>query len=159
MWPKSLSTQNRCRRQLIIHEVCVLDLNRTSFSMATRGSTLGNFGYALVRLCHCLLSEAMQIKTYERLWNCKKNICYFQTNWPSCILNWGVRCDVVSDASHACCSFLLLTWRTSLTTKIEVSVRQQIQFLDSSNNKFHIWRNICTKGYFFCIVNRKGIMD
>ena len=40
----SISTQNLCRRQLIIHEVCVLDLNRTSFSMATRGSFLGNFG-------------------------------------------------------------------------------------------------------------------
>ena len=40
----AISTQNLCRRQLIIHEVCVLDLNRTSFSMATRGSTLGNFG-------------------------------------------------------------------------------------------------------------------
>ena len=40
----TISTQNLCRRQLIIHEVCVLDLNRTSFSMATRRSTLGNFG-------------------------------------------------------------------------------------------------------------------
>ena len=63
----------------------------------------------------------------------KKNASYFQTNWISCILNWGVRCDVVSDAGHTCCccSFLLLTfpptnWRTSLTTKIEVSLRQQI---------------------------------
>ena len=61
-----------------------------------------------------------------------KNTCYFQTNWISCILNWGLRCDVVSDAGHTCCccSFFLLTfpppnWRTSLTTKIEVSVRQQ----------------------------------
>ena len=41
---EAISTQNLCRRQLIIHEVCVLDLNRTSFSMATRGSFLGNFG-------------------------------------------------------------------------------------------------------------------
>ena len=32
-----------------------------------------------------------------------KNTCYFQTNWTSCILNWGVRCDVVSDAGHTCC--------------------------------------------------------
>ena len=48
-----------------------------------------------------------------------KNTCYFQINWISCILNWGVRCGVVSDAGHTCCccSFLLLTfpppnWRT-----------------------------------------------
>ena len=34
---RSLSTQNLCRRQLIIHEVCVLDLNRTNSSMATKG--------------------------------------------------------------------------------------------------------------------------
>ena len=53
----------------------------------------------------------------------KKKTCNFQTNWIFCILNWGVRCDVVSDAGHTCCccSFLLLTfapsnWRTSLTT-------------------------------------------
>ena len=69
---KSLSTQNICRRQLIIHEVCVLDLNRTSFSMATRGSTLSNFDWALVRLCHWNLSEAMQIKAFESLWNFEK---------------------------------------------------------------------------------------
>ena len=43
-WIETLSTQNLCRSQLIIHEVCVLDLNRTNFSMATRESTLGNFG-------------------------------------------------------------------------------------------------------------------
>ena len=37
----AISTQNLCRRQLIIHEVCVLDLNRTNFNMAMTGSTLG----------------------------------------------------------------------------------------------------------------------
>ena len=68
----TLSTHNLCRRQLIIHEVCVLDLNRTNFSMATRGSTLGNVGLALVRLCHCPLSEAMQITAFESLWNFEK---------------------------------------------------------------------------------------
>ena len=95
-----------------------------------------------------------------------KNTCYCETNWINCIFNWGVGFDVVSDASHTCCccSFLLLTfpppnWRTSLTTKIEVSVRQQIQFLDSSNNKFHICGNLCTKIYFFCIQNGKNIID
>ena len=36
-----------------------------------------------------------------------KNTCYFQTNWISCILNWGVRFDVVSDAGHTCCCSLL----------------------------------------------------
>ena len=30
----------------------------------------------------------------------KKMTCYSQTNWISCILNLGVRCDVVSDAGH-----------------------------------------------------------
>ena len=73
-----------------------------------------------------------KIKAFERLWNLEKNACYFQINWISCILNWGVHCDAVSDAGHTCCcSFLLLTfpppnWRTSLMTKIEVCVRQQI---------------------------------
>ena len=68
--------------------------------------------------------------TFVKFW---KNTCYFQANWISCILNWGVRCDVVSDAGQTCCCFLFLlltfpppNWRTSLTTKIEVSVRQQI---------------------------------
>ena len=77
------------------------------------------------------LSEAMQLKAFESLWNFEKKKCYFQTNWISCILNWGVRCDVVSDADHTCCCcYFLLTfpppnWRTSLTTKIGVSIRQQ----------------------------------
>ena len=82
------------------------------------------------------------------------------------ILKKYVRCDVVSDASHTCCCclFLLLTVlppnrSTSLTTKIKVSVRQQIYFLDSSNNKFHVCGNLCTKVYFFCIVNRKNTVD
>ena len=48
----------------------------------------------------------------------KKKI-HFQTNWISCIPNWGVRCDVVSGAGHTCCccSFLLcvaiaIPWET-----------------------------------------------
>ena len=31
---------------------------------------------------------------------------YFQTNWISCILNLGVRCDVVSDAGHTLLLFV-----------------------------------------------------
>ena len=63
----------------------------------------------------------------------KRKYMLCQINWMSCILNWGVRCDVVGDTGHTCCcccSFLLTfpppNWRTSLMTEIEVSVRQQI---------------------------------
>ena len=100
---------------------CV-SLTLTGQVSAWQGSTIGDFGKALVRSCHCPLSEAMQLKAFESLWNVEKNACYFETNWISCILNWGVRCDVVSDARQCCCcQFLLLTfpppnWRTSLTT-------------------------------------------
>ena len=62
-------------------------------------------------------------------------------------------------SSYSLLTFPPPNWRISLTTKIEVSVRQQIWFLDSSNKKFYIWGNICTKGYFFCIVNRKNKKD
>ena len=31
-----------------------------------------------------------------------KKKCHFQTNWISCILNWGVRCDAVNDAGYTC---------------------------------------------------------
>ena len=98
----SISTQNLFRRQLIIHEVCVLDRNRTSFSMATRGSTLGNFGCPcqIVSLSFVWGNANQGIWTFVKFW---KNTYYFQTNWISCIVNWGVRCDVVSDASHTCC--------------------------------------------------------
>ena len=51
----------------LAHLLLLLDLNWTSFSMAMRESTLCDFGQTLVRLCHCLLSEAMQIKAFESL--------------------------------------------------------------------------------------------
>ena len=78
----------------------------------------------------CLRQCKSRHLKFVKFWN---NTCYFQTNWKSFILNWSVRFDVVSDAGRTCCccSFLLLTvppsdWRTSLKTKLEVSVRQQI---------------------------------
>ena len=78
----------------------------------------------------CLRQCKSRHLKFVKFWN---DTCYFQTNWISFILNWSVRFDVVSDAGRTCCccSFLLLTvspsdWRTSLKTKLEVSVRQQI---------------------------------
>ena len=104
---ESLSTQNLCRRQLIIHEVCVLDLNRTNFIMAARGSILGNFG-----LSDCVTALCMgQCKSrHLKVCGIMKRTCYFQTNGISCILNWDVRCLWCQwDRFHV----LLLFWTSS----------------------------------------------
>ena len=50
-----------CRKQLIIHEVRVLDLNRTNFSMATRGSIIGNFG-------PCQIVSMSFVNTNQGIW-------------------------------------------------------------------------------------------
>ena len=66
----------------------------------------------------------MQIKAFERLWNFEKNTCYFQTNWISCTLYWGVPCDVYEwRRPHVLLLFVSSSnfssnWRTSLTAKI-----------------------------------------
>ena len=146
-----------CRRQLIIHKVCVLEFKRTNFSMATRGTCNGNFGLALVRLWLFHLSGTMQIKAFESLWNMKRT-CHFQTSWISYILKWDVRCNAVGDADSACCCCALifltsspLNLRTSLVTDIQVGVKKRKQFLVSNNGKFHICGNLCNKCYFmFC---------
>ena len=39
-----------CHRQIIIHEMCVHDLNQTNFSLSATGTILGKFVWALVRL-------------------------------------------------------------------------------------------------------------
>ena len=96
----------------------------------------------------------------------EKNTCYCQTNWITCILDWGVHFDVVSDAGHTCCcwSFLLVTfpppnWRTSLTTKIESAFANKYNSLIQAIISF-IFMEICApKFIFFCVVNRKNIID
>ena len=129
----TISTQNLCRRQLIIHEVCVLDLNGlvSAWRRGKHPRQLWLSPCQIVSLSFVWDNANQGIWTFVKFK--KKTTCYFQANWISCILNWGVCCDFVSDAGHTCCccSLFPLTfdppnWRTSLTSKKEVSVRQQI---------------------------------
>ena len=56
------------RRQIIIHEMCVLDINQTNVNMAMRERhILSNFCSAFIRSCFCPLSGTMQIETIESL--------------------------------------------------------------------------------------------
>ena len=72
------------------------------------------------------------ISRHLRVCGILKRTCYFQTNWMSYILNWYVRClcfrwrwfqVLLFWASSSNCP--RLNWRTSLTTCIEVGIRQR----------------------------------
>ena len=60
----SLSTQNLCQRQLIIHEMCVLDLNRTSYSEGIRqcdSCNTGELDLHAQHQQHCLASRTPRV--------------------------------------------------------------------------------------------------
>ena len=127
----ALSTQNFCRRQLIIHELCVLDLNWTIFSMAMRETSTAISTKPLSD-CVTVLCLGQCKSRHLRVCGILKRTCYFQTNWISYILNSDVRClccrwrrfhVLLFWVSSSNC--LPLVWRTSITMQSEVDVRQQ----------------------------------
>ena len=115
----ALSTQNLRRRLHIIYEVCVLDHNRTNFSMMMRGSILGNLAKPFSD-CVTVLCLGQCKSTHLKVCGIMIRTCYFQTNWISYIFNWDVRClccwwhwfHVLFWASH---NYPQLNWRTFLT--------------------------------------------
>ena len=102
-----ISTHNLCRRQLIINEVCV-SLTLTGLVSAWRRGEAPSTILAKP-LSDCVTVLCMRQCKSRHLKVCKilkKNTSYFQTNWMSCILNWGVRCDVSDEGYFESLPFL-----------------------------------------------------
>ena len=104
---KSLSTQNLCQRQLIIHEVCVLDLNRT-ISAWRRGEASSAILAKSLSDCVTVLCLGQCKSRYLKVCEIMKRTCYFQTNGISYILNWDVIC-----LCHRWRWFHVLFWASS----------------------------------------------
>ena len=105
----TLSTQNLCRRQLIMRSV---SLTLTGLVSAWwRGEAPSAILAKPLLDCVTVFCLRQCKSWYLKVCEIWKNTGYFQTNWISCIINRGVRCDVVSDVGHTHCrhSFLLLT--------------------------------------------------
>ena len=107
--------------------------------------------------------KSRHLNVYEIL---KKYICYFQINWISCTLNWGVHCDVVSDAGHTCCccSFLLLTfpppnWRISLIVCSTSLMASLIRSVGGLSKYFYqgLWLADLNADVVDQSINRRGV--
>ena len=107
----SLSAQNLCRRQLIIHEVYVLDLN---WLILAWGRGEASSAILAKSLSDCVTVHCLGKFKSEDLRVCgiMERTCYFQTNWISYILNWDVRCRFTCCCVEIILLTALLNWRT-----------------------------------------------
>ena len=148
-------------RQLIIHEVCVLDINWTIFSIATRGSILGSFTKPLSDCVTVLCLGQCKPSTWEFVEFWKGHATFKQIEYLTFLTGTFV-VYAVGDGVSTCCYFglLLLSARhligkPPLQRKLKSAFANKNSSLVLNSDKFHICGNVCIRCYFSPFVNKK----